>query len=104
MKETVTRRDFIKLLKEKYNLRTKDAKAATNGIFNMIIETLAKGGRIEIRDFGIFEVVQRKAKVGRNIKMKTSVAIPPRKVVRFRQGRLMDEMITRPSMQTQETE
>ena len=55
-----------------------------------IIETLSKGENIEFRNFGVFTVQVRKARIGRNPK-KTSqvVTIPSRKVVKFKMGRIM---------------
>lgn len=99
MAETVTRRDIINLLREKYKLSLKDAKSAVKDIFSLIVDGLTKGARVELRNFGVFEIVQRKKKIGRNIKMKTPVNIPSRRVVKFWPGRLMYEYITKPSME-----
>ena len=50
--------------------------------------------RIELRDFGVFEVRTRKARIGRNPnKPDHIVEIPPRKVVKFKPGKKMKEMV-----------
>jgi len=55
-----------------------------------IIETLAKGENIEFRNFGIFTIQVRKARIGRNPKkISQIVTIPSRKVVKFKMGRIM---------------
>src|SRR5262245_22542140 len=65
----------------------------------MIVESLLKGDRVELRNFGVFEVVDRAARIARNPKATTQeVFIPKRKMVKFSQGRIMEEKITEPSM------
>lgn len=55
-----------------------------------IIEGLSKGNNIEFRNFGVFEVQVRKARIGRNPNNPTHVVtIPSRKVVKFKMGRIM---------------
>jgi len=55
-----------------------------------IIETLAKGENIEFRNFGVFTIQVRKARIGRNPKkISQIVTIPSRKVVKFKMGRIM---------------
>ncbi|HEY3321307.1 MAG TPA: HU family DNA-binding protein [Planctomycetota bacterium] len=54
-----------------------------------IIGVLVSEGRLELRNFGIFEVVQHKARKGRNPRTGADVQVPPRKVVRFTAGKVM---------------
>ena len=70
------------------------AKKAVDGIFEQMSETLSKGGRIELRNFGIFEVVHRKAKKARNVYAGTAVKIPRRKVVKFWMGKDLHNRVT----------
>ena len=57
---------------------------------DQISEALAKGGKVELRNFGVFEVKVRKARVGRNPnKPETDVAIPARAMVKFKAGKEM---------------
>ncbi len=61
-----------------------------------IVEGLAKGKNIELRNFGVFEVQVWKARIGRNPKNPTHVVtIPSRKVVKFKMGRVMKARITK---------
>jgi DNA-binding protein HU-beta/integration host factor subunit alpha len=58
--------------------------------FDHITDTLAKGGKVEIRNFGVFKVIIRKAKVGRDLsRAGIVVLIPPRARVKFKAGKDM---------------
>jgi nucleoid DNA-binding protein len=60
-----------------------------------IVEALKKGNNVEFRNFGVFEVKVRKSRIGRNPnKPEQTVTIPTRKVVKFKQGRVMKKLIT----------
>ncbi len=55
---------------------------------------LAKGDRLEFRDFGVFEIVERKQKIGRNPKnAEVPIIIPARQAVRFTPGKKMRKLI-----------
>ena len=58
-----------------------------------IIIELAKGNRLEFRDFGVFEVKQHKTRMARNPRTLEPVKVPPRKTVKFKAGRLMNQAI-----------
>jgi nucleoid DNA-binding protein len=61
-----------------------------------ISETLASGTTVELRNFGVFEVTVRKARVGRNPNQPgTEVAIPRRAVVRFKPGKVMRQAVSK---------
>ncbi len=63
---------------------------------NYIAEALAKGEKVELRNFGVFEVKIRKARVGRNPNRPTTdVPIPQRSVVKFKPGKEMREAVFR---------
>jgi len=57
-------------------------------------EYLSDGDRLEFRDFGVFEVVKRKQKIGRNPKnAAVPIIIPERKAVKFTPGKKMKNLI-----------
>jgi nucleoid DNA-binding protein len=60
-----------------------------NGSLDMIVEILSKEGRIELRNFGVLEVVKRKARTGKNPKTGEVVFIPSKYSVKFRPGKEM---------------
>lgn len=63
------------------------AATAAEQIFDGMAEALARGERIELRGFGVFQVRPRKRGVGRNPKTGVEVAIPPGQTVRFKGGK-----------------
>jgi len=59
-----------------------------------ISDAVTKGQKVELRNFGVFEVKVRKARVGRNPNAPAAdVPIPPRAVVKFKPGKQMREAV-----------
>src|SRR5262249_28323357 len=71
-------------------LKTKEIVQQT---FDAIVETLLETGRIELRNFGVFEVKQRKARKARNPRTGDKVDVPPKNVVTFKPGKEMEERV-----------
>src|SRR6478609_1856955 len=71
-------------------LQTKDIVDLT---FEAIVNTLLAEGRIELRNFGVFEVKQRKARKARNPRTGEKVDVPPKNVVTFKPGKEMEERV-----------
>jgi nucleoid DNA-binding protein len=69
------------------------AKDIIGSVLNGILDSLVKGERVELRNFGVFSVRQRKQRVIRNPKTKEMVRIPEMKVVRFKPGREMKRKV-----------
>lgn len=62
-----------------------------------IIAALGEDKHVEFRDFGVFEKVERKGRIGRNPnKPENEVQIPNRRVIKFKPGKLMREMLANP--------
>lgn len=90
----MTKKDIIKMLSEKYALSQVDAQKIVKGTFDSIIDELVEAGRIELRNFGVFEVKTRKAHMARNPRTGEEVMVPENKcVVTFKPGRIMEERI-----------
>lgn len=61
---------------------------------DIILEAVSRGETVELRNFGVFEVKRRKARVGRNPNApQADVPIPPRAVVKFKPGKVMREQV-----------
>ncbi|MHC4677681.1 MAG: HU family DNA-binding protein [Planctomycetota bacterium] len=58
-----------------------------------IISELAKGNRLEFRDFGVFETVTRAARMAQNPKTLEQVHVPAKQAVKFKMGRLMKQKL-----------
>ncbi len=63
------------------------AEMAVETVFDAMKKALAKGDRIELRGFGVFNVKPRKTGIGRNPRTGQEVSIPPGKAVRFKPGK-----------------
>lgn len=87
----MTKKEIVKVIAEKYDQSQVLVKDIVQETFNLIIETLAKDGRIELRNFGVFEVKLRKARRARNPKTDQEVLVGPKKVVTFQAGKVMEE-------------
>jgi len=79
--------DIVKAIGEKLNLKDKEALSVVDRIIDSIKEIITKDSRLEIRDFGVFQIKKRKERIGRNPKNKVMYPIPSRKVVTFKAGK-----------------
>jgi len=88
---TITKKQLV----EKISNETEQTKVKTKAIVQLFLDTIRKelehGNRIELRDFGVFEVKQRSSRVGRNPRTGETVKVPSRKVVTFKVGRKMKQ-------------
>jgi nucleoid DNA-binding protein len=92
---TMTKRDLVVRISEETGLVQQDVYAVIQKTLDYITESLSKGENVEFRNFGVFEVQERKARVGRNPnRPEQVVTIPPRKVVKFKAGKVMKQLIT----------
>lgn len=98
MGATLTKNDIVRTLAEKYEEEIAQTRRIVQGTIDMILEALLKGDKVELRNFGVFEVVQRRGRIARNPKARQEVFIPERKVVKFKPGKVMEDKITTPSM------
>ncbi len=79
--------DIVKDISNEFGLKDKDAHVIVDLIIESLKETIVEYKRVEIRDFGVFLIKQRKARIGRNPKNKKEYPIPSRKVVVFKSGK-----------------
>jgi nucleoid DNA-binding protein len=79
--------DIVKKLATSLSMKDKDALIVVDSIIEGLKEVIVRDQRLEIRDFGVFQVKERKPRVGRNPKNKVAYPIPPHKVVTFKAGK-----------------
>ena len=85
---TLTKRELVTRISSETGFIQMDVMDIVQKTLNYIAEALAKGGKVELRNFGVFEVKVRRARIGRNPNAPTAdVPIPERAVVRFRPGK-----------------
>jgi nucleoid DNA-binding protein len=89
----VTKKEIVKQISERLGLTQLKTKEIVQQTFDAIVETLLEVGRIELRNFGVFEVKQRKARKARNPRTGQRVDVPPKNVVTFKPGKEMEERV-----------
>jgi integration host factor subunit beta len=98
--KTLTKKDIENQLIKKFEGRKISEKAAVDALFDSIRELLMTANpdlRIEIRDFGVFEVKTTKPKPkARNLKTGEFVFVPARKKMHFKPGKLLKEFLKKP--------
>jgi integration host factor subunit beta len=93
---TVTKKDLIDHIADRTRQKRVDVKKTVQTFLDLVIEELAKGNRLEFRDFGVFEVRERAARTAQNPKTLEPVPVPPKRTVKFKVGRLMRESLETP--------
>ncbi len=90
---TMTKRELVIRVANKLGMTQSDVSKIIEGTFETISQSLAEGHRWELRDFGVFEVKTRASRIGRNPRTGDQVPVPERRVVTFRPGKKMKEMV-----------
>jgi nucleoid DNA-binding protein len=90
--DTLTKRNLVIRIAQETGMNQHDVHTVLHRAFEAITESLCKGQHVEFREFGVFKVVTRKPRIGRNPhKPEDTVRIPARKVVIFKAGRALRE-------------
>jgi nucleoid DNA-binding protein len=89
----VTKKEIVKTISEELGLTQLKTKEIVQKTFEAIIETLVEDKRIELRNFGVFEVKKRKARQARNPRTSEKVFVPAKYVVTFKPGKEMEQRV-----------
>jgi nucleoid DNA-binding protein len=89
----VTKKEIVRQISERAALTQLKTKEIVQWTFDAIIDTLISDGRIELRNFGVFEVRRRKARRARNPRTNERVSVPEKNVVTFQPGKEMEERV-----------
>jgi nucleoid DNA-binding protein len=93
-KKTVTKKNLISSISQEKEIHPNDVRHVIQAFLDKMTDFLSQGCRLEFRDFGVFEVVQRKQKVGRNPKRaEEPIIIPSRRVVKYTPGKKMRKLV-----------
>jgi integration host factor subunit beta len=84
------------LLKRSNIFSQQDAVTVVNEIFSTMTQALAKGEKVEVRDFGIFKVRSYQSYQGRNPRTGDKVEVAPKKLPHFRVGKELKERVDNP--------
>ena len=91
----MTKKEIVKQISERIGMTQLKTKEIVQLTFDAIVDTLLEDKRIELRNFGVFEVKQRKARKARNPRTGERVDVPPKNVVTFKPGKEMEERVLR---------
>ena len=92
-RSVVPKKEIVKQISERANLTQLKTKEIVQWTFDAIVDTLIQEGRIELRNFGVFEVKRRKARKARNPRTGEKVDVEPKNVVTFQPGKEMEERV-----------
>jgi nucleoid DNA-binding protein len=94
---SMTKRDLVVRIASETELNQRDVSLVVQRTLEHIVNELAAGRGVELRNFGVFTLKQRKERVGRNPKAKDHrpIPIPERVVVKFKPGKEMREKVSR---------
>jgi integration host factor subunit beta len=90
---TVTKKELIDRIAEQTQAKRVVVKRVVQSFLDEIISELIGNNRLEFRDFGVFEVRTREARVAQNPKTLERVEVPAKRTVKFKMGRLMKEKL-----------
>jgi nucleoid DNA-binding protein len=89
----MTKKDIVLKITDMTGIKQVDVKKVVQKTFDVIIDSLIRSEKVELRNFGVFKIKERKARFGRNPRTGESVPVPPRKVVVFKPGLEMKQRI-----------
>ena len=89
----MTKKEIVKAISEEIGLTQLKTKKIVQKTFDAIVETLVTDRRIELRNFGVFEVKERAARKARNPRTGDRVDVPSKFVVTFKPGKEMEERV-----------
>ena len=89
----MTKKEIVKTISEEIGLTQLKTKEIVQKTFDAIVETLCEDRRIELRNFGVFEVKRRAARKARNPRTGDKVDVPEKFVVTFKPGKEMEERV-----------
>ncbi len=89
----MTKRDLVVQISEEVGLTQLAVKEVIDRTLKGISDSLARGEKVELRNFGVFKVKQRKGRRGRNPRTGQEVPIAPKKVAYFKVGKILKEKV-----------
>ncbi len=87
--------ELIAAVAEKAGLTRKDAERVVNASVEAITEALVKGDKVNLAGFGIFEVKNREARIGRNPRTKETIQIPATRLPAFKASKTLKDAVSK---------
>lgn len=85
--------ELVAAMATKSGLSKKDVEKALKAFEEVVTEELQAGGKVQLTGFGIFEVIERKERIGRNPKTNEEMPIPASKSPKFKAGKLLKDAV-----------
>ncbi len=89
----MTKKEIVKTISDETGLNQQQIKTIVQKTFDAIVMTLVEEGRIELRNFGVFQVRPRAARKARNPRTGRQVEVPEKFVVTFKPGKIMEQKV-----------
>lgn len=89
----MTKRELVIQVATQLGMTQNEVADVIQSMFDTVTETLVNGDRLEIRNFGVFEVKSRDARVGRNPRTGEEVPIPEKRVASFKPGKVLKDWV-----------
>lgn len=100
----MTKKEIVKTISEEIGLTQLKTKEIVQKTFDAIVEALVTEGRIELRNFGVFEVKPRAARKARNPRTGEKVLVAAKNVVTFKPGKEMEERVRQMQVREENSE
>jgi integration host factor subunit alpha len=91
--QTLTRADLCEAVHEEVGLSRQECSTMVERTLELIVESLEKGETVKLSGFGVFQVREKRARMGRNPKTGEPAAINPRRVISFRASQIMKSRV-----------
>ena len=89
----MTKKDIVMKVASETNLTQIDVKKIVQKTLDAVVESLEKGETVELRNFGVFKVKQRRGRIGRNPRTGDEVPVPEKRVVVFKPGLILKHKV-----------
>lgn len=89
----MTKKDIAIKIADETGIKQIIVKEVVQKTIDAMIEALSRGETLELRNFGVFKVKERKARTGRNPRTGEAIPVPPKKVVTFKPGLVMKQRV-----------
>ncbi len=86
----VTKLDIIRAVCERLDMTKPEAAKLVQATFDALTDSLVQEGRVELRNFGVFQIKRREARLGRNPRTGEAVPVAPKCTVTFKPGKEME--------------
>ncbi len=89
----MTKKDIVRTISEQLDLPQLRTKELVQKTFDALVESLVREGRIELRNFGVFQIKKREARMARNPRTGEQVPVQAKFVVTFKPGKEMEARV-----------